>query len=165
MKRALSLLPILPCLLLALSACKSEGSAKPDGSKAEPSGGAEALKNPASFTAQAPAEFKAKFSTSKGDFVVTAHREWSPRGVDRFYNLVKGGFYDNVRFFRVVDGFMAQFGIHGDPEVARAWRGQNLEDDPVKQSNKRGFLSFAMAGKGSRTTQIFINFAALAMDP
>ena len=78
------------------------------------------LRIPAAFGEQAPPTFKAKFDTSKGTFVVTVHREWAPRGADRFYNLVKGGFYDDVRFFRVIQGFMAQFGIHGDPAVAAA---------------------------------------------
>src|SRR5215471_17992866 len=96
------------------------------------------LKNPAALTEQAPATFNANFDTSKGLFVVTVHRDWAPNGADRFYNLVKNGFYDDVRFFRVIDGFMAQFGIHGNPAVASAWRNAQIKDDPVKQSNKRG---------------------------
>ena len=114
--------------------------------------------DPAKATEKAPDVFKAKFSTTKGDFTVEVHREWSPNGADRFYNLVKMGFFDDVRFFRVVDGFMAQVGLHGDPTVNSKWRRANIPDDPVKQSNKRGFLSFAMGGPGSRTTQFFINF-------
>jgi peptidyl-prolyl cis-trans isomerase A (cyclophilin A) len=116
------------------------------------------LKNPASFTEKAPETFKAKFETSKGPFVITVHRAWAPIGADRFYNLVKAGFYDDVRFFRVLDDFMAQVGMNGNPEVQAAWDRSKLKDDPVTQSNKRGFVSFATAGPGTRTTQIFINF-------
>ena len=116
------------------------------------------LLTPDSLTATAPDVFQARFETSKGDFVIEVHREWSPQGADRFYNLVSSGYYDDVRFFRVVAGFMAQFGIHGDPEVAAAWRGQRIEDDPVMQSNTRGFVSYAMGGANTRTTQIFINY-------
>ena len=116
------------------------------------------LRNPAGLTEQAPATFRANFDTSKGAFVVEVHRDWAPLGADRFYNLVKNGFFDQVRFFRVIQGFMAQFGIHGDPAVAAAWRGAQIKDDAVKQSNKRGFVVFATAGPNTRTTQFFINF-------
>jgi peptidyl-prolyl cis-trans isomerase A (cyclophilin A) len=116
------------------------------------------LRTPSAFTEQAPATFKANFETSKGTFVIEVHRDWAPMGADRFYNLVKNGFYDDVRFFRVIEGFMAQFGIHGSPAVAAAWRGAQIKDDPVKQSNKRGFVTFATAGPNTRTTQLFINF-------
>jgi peptidyl-prolyl cis-trans isomerase A (cyclophilin A) len=116
------------------------------------------LRNPAALTEQAPATFNANFDTSKGVFVVTVHRDWAPNGADRFYNLVKNGFYDDVRFFRVIDGFMAQFGIHGNPAVATAWTNANIKDDPGKQSNKRGFVTFATRGPNTRTTQLFINF-------
>ena len=116
------------------------------------------LRNPLALTEQAPATFKANFDTTKGTFVIDVHRDWAPQGADRFYNLVKNGFYDDVRFFRVISGFMAQFGIHGDPAVAAAWRPAQIKDDPVKQSNKRGFVTFATAGPNTRTTQLFINF-------
>lgn len=116
------------------------------------------LRNPAALTEKAPDTFKAQFDTSKGTFVITVHREWAALGADRFYNLVKSGFFDDVRFFRVIDGFMAQFGIHGVPAVASAWRSAPLKDDPVKQSNRRGFVTFATAGPNTRTTQLFINF-------
>jgi len=116
------------------------------------------LRNPAGLTEQAPATFNANLDTSKGLIVITVHRDWAPNGADRFYNLVKNGFYDDVRFFRVIDGFMAQFGIHGNPAVAAAWRPAQIKDDPVKQSNKRGFVVFATAGPNTRTTQLFINF-------
>lgn len=107
----------------------------------------------------APPEFKVKFTTSKGDFVMLVNREWSPRGADRFYGLVKNGFYDDVVFFRVVAGFMAQFGIHPRPEVSAVWREQKIQDDPVTQSNKRGMVCYAKGGANSRTTQVFINYA------
>jgi cyclophilin family peptidyl-prolyl cis-trans isomerase len=113
----------------------------------------------ASMTQTAPATFRVKFQTGQGDFVVEAQRDWAPLGVDRFYNLVKNGFYDGTCFFRVISGFMAQFGIHGDPKVAAAWRQERIQDDPVKQSNKRGSISYATAGPGTRTTQLFINYA------
>jgi peptidyl-prolyl cis-trans isomerase A (cyclophilin A) len=120
--------------------------------------GAAALKNPAALKETAPATYKANFDTSVGAFVVEVHRDWAPQGADRFYNLVKNGYYDGVRFFRVIKGFMAQFGINGDPAVNAAWRGARIPDDPVKQSNKRGFITFAHGGPGTRTTQVFINF-------
>ena len=107
----------------------------------------------------APATYKVKFDTSKGAFVVQVMRAWAPQGADRFYNLVKSGFYDNVRFFRVVSGFMVQFGISGDPAVMAGWRSAPINDDKVVQSNKRGFITFAMAGPNTRTSQVFINFA------
>jgi peptidyl-prolyl cis-trans isomerase A (cyclophilin A) len=111
------------------------------------------------MTQTAPATFRAKFQTTRGDFVVEATRGWAPLGVDRFYNLVRNGFYDGTCFFRVISGFMAQFGIHGDPKVSAAWREERIQDDPVKQSNKRGYISYAMAGPNTRTTQLFINYA------
>jgi cyclophilin family peptidyl-prolyl cis-trans isomerase len=116
------------------------------------------LVNPAALTEQAPATYKARFDTSKGVFVVDVRREWAPVGADRFYNLVKNGFYDENRFFRVISGFMVQFGINGNPQVSTPWRNAQIKDDPVKQSNKRGFITFATSGPNSRTTQVFINF-------
>jgi peptidyl-prolyl cis-trans isomerase A (cyclophilin A) len=116
------------------------------------------LRTPAQLTEKAPDTYKANFDTSKGAFVVEVHREWAPNGADRFYNLVKNGFYDDIRFFRVLDNFMAQFGINGDPAIQSVWRAASLKDDPVKQSNKRGFITFATAGPNTRTTQVFINY-------
>jgi peptidyl-prolyl cis-trans isomerase A (cyclophilin A) len=116
------------------------------------------LGNPAALTEQAPATYKARFDTSKGVFVIDVNREWAPVGADRFYNLVKNGFYDENRFFRVISGFMVQFGINGNPQVSTPWRNAQIKDDPVKQSNKRGFITFATSGPNSRTTQVFINF-------
>jgi peptidyl-prolyl cis-trans isomerase A (cyclophilin A) len=119
---------------------------------------AQNLSNPAALREQAPPVYKAKFDTTNGAFVIEVHRDWAPNGADRFYNLVKNGFYDNVRFFRVISGFMVQFGIHGDPKVSAPWREAQLKDDPVKQSNKRGYITYAMAGPNTRTSQVFINF-------
>jgi len=116
------------------------------------------LSNPAGLTEQAPATYKARFDTSKGVFVIDVNRDWAPVGADRFYNLVKNGFYDENRFFRVISGFMVQFGINGNPQVSTPWRSAQIKDDPVKQSNKRGFITFATSGPNSRTTQVFINF-------
>ena len=120
--------------------------------------GKAALMKPADLKEQAPATFKANFDTSAGPFVIEVHRDWAPNGADRFYNLVKRGFYDEVRFFRVIPGFMAQFGINGDPNISAVWRDANIPDDPVKQSNTRGMITFATAGPNTRTTQVFINF-------
>jgi peptidyl-prolyl cis-trans isomerase A (cyclophilin A) len=116
------------------------------------------LGNPAALTEQAPATYKARFDTNKGAFAVDVRREWAPVGADRFYNLVKNGFFDDNRFFRVISGFMVQFGINGNPQVSAPWRNAQIKDDPVKQSNKRGFITFATAGPNSRTTQVFVNF-------
>jgi peptidyl-prolyl cis-trans isomerase A (cyclophilin A) len=107
---------------------------------------------------RAPEVFKAKFTTTKGDFVIEVHREWAPTGADRFYNLVKLGYFDGLKFFRAVENFMVQFGIHGDPRVNGAWYRASITDDPVKKSNKRGFVTFATSGPHSRATQVFINY-------
>jgi peptidyl-prolyl cis-trans isomerase A (cyclophilin A) len=116
------------------------------------------LRTPAQLKEQAPEKFKAKFDTSKGAFVIEVHREWAPQGADRFYNLVKNGFFDDTRFFRVVPDFMVQFGLNGDPNVQKNWSNASIADDPKKQSNKKGFVTFATRGPNTRTTQIFINF-------
>jgi len=117
------------------------------------------LLNPASLKARAPAVFKARFSTSAGDFVVEVHRDWAPLGADRFYNLVRYGYFTNAAFFRVVPGFVVQFGLSADPAVNKVWKTARIQDDPVVQSNKRGNLVFATAGPNTRTTQLFINYA------
>ena len=120
----------------------------------------QALMDPSRLTEQAPDVYRARFETSAGAFVVEVHREWAPLAADRFYNLVKNGFYDNVRFFRVRSGFMAQFGLNGDPEIQRRWQSANLRDEPVKQSNTRGFVSFTKENlPHTRFTQVFINYA------
>jgi len=115
------------------------------------------LLKPASLKLQAPAVFNARFTTTKGDFVVQVTRAWSPRGADRFYNLVRYHFFDGAAFFRVLPGFVAQFGISPRPEVSRVWEEAKIGDDPVTQSNTRGMLTFATAGPNTRTTQLFIN--------
>jgi len=120
---------------------------------------AESLRDVASFQAQAPPSFRALFTTSAGEFTVEARRALAPLGVDRFYNLVRNGYFDGIRFFRVVPNFMVQFGIHGDPSVSAIWRQETILDDPVMQSNLRGFLTYATAGPNTRTTQLFINFS------
>jgi peptidyl-prolyl cis-trans isomerase A (cyclophilin A) len=117
------------------------------------------LRTPSQLTEKAPETFKAKFDTSKGVIVIEVHRDWAPLGADRFYNLVKNGFYDGCRFFRVLDGFMAQIGMNGDPSIQRVWGNANFKDDPVKGSNKRGYVTFAKASApNSRSTQFFINY-------
>jgi peptidyl-prolyl cis-trans isomerase A (cyclophilin A) len=133
-------------LVVVAAACGSIGAQDTSG-----------LRNPAALTEQAPATFSATFDTSKGRFVVEVHREWAPRGADRFYNLVKSGFFNDVRFFRVIGGQLAQFGMHGEAAVQEAWRDAVIEDDPVRHGNTRGSVSFASRGPNTRTTQLFIN--------
>ena len=116
------------------------------------------LRNPSALNEKAPDTFKANFDTSKGSFTITVTRSLAPLGADRFYNLVKNGFYDDTKFFRVIEGFMAQGGIHGNPTIAKAWASARIQDDPVKQSNRRGFVTFATGGRNTRSTQFFINF-------
>jgi peptidyl-prolyl cis-trans isomerase A (cyclophilin A) len=118
---------------------------------------------PRAERAAAPDTFSVRFETSRGPFVVQVYRDWAPHGADRFYYLVRNGFYDGVRFFRIIDGFMAQFGINGDPKISAAWREARIQDDPVKQSNRRGFITYAMAGPNTRTSQVFINFGDNSM--
>lgn len=133
---------------LAFGQAKSE-EAKPD------------LMNPASLKAQAPATYQVKFTTTKGDFVVQVNRGWAPRGADRFYNLVRAGFFTDCAFFRVLRTprpFMAQFGISPNPAIAKAWMSANIPDDRPIESNKRGRITFATAGPNTRTTQVFINY-------
>jgi peptidyl-prolyl cis-trans isomerase A (cyclophilin A) len=143
-------MPRFACLvfLAALASCASRG------------GNSQILANPGhpKMNEKAPASFKAEFSTSAGDFVVEVTRELSPNGADRFYNLVNNGFFDGQRFFRVVPGFVVQFGIHGDPQISAAWREANIPDDPVQATNARGTITFATAGPNTRTTQLFINY-------
>jgi len=121
-----------------------------------------ALKNPAGLKEAAPATYKVNFDTSIGAFVIEVHRDWAPNGADRFYNLVKNGYYDGVRFFRVIPNFMVQFGISGEPALNTVWQEARIPRDPVKQSNTRGYVTYAMRGgqqgPDTRTVQVFINF-------
>ena len=116
------------------------------------------LSNPASLNEKAPDVYKVKFDTSQGTFEIEVHRDWAPNGADRFYNLVKNGFYNDTRFFRVIKGFMVQLGISGNPKISQVWRNANIPDDPVEESNLRGFVTFATAGPNTRTSQVFINY-------
>jgi peptidyl-prolyl cis-trans isomerase A (cyclophilin A) len=113
-----------------------------------------------------PETFKVEFNTSKGNFVFEVNSQWAPKGAKRFYNLVNNGFYNGCRFFRVIAGFMVQFGINGEPDISDVWRDEHLKDDELNGSNKRGFVSYAMAGPNTRTSQLFINFGDNSMlDP
>ncbi|HEY6462075.1 MAG TPA: peptidylprolyl isomerase, partial [Polyangiaceae bacterium] len=116
--------------------------------------------DPAKATEQAPEVYVARFLTTRGEFDVEVHRAWAPHGADRFYNLVKMGYFDDTRLFRAIDGFMVQFGINGDPAVNAKWEDATIPDDRVTQSNLRGFMSFAQTGQpNSRTTQVFVAYA------
>jgi cyclophilin family peptidyl-prolyl cis-trans isomerase len=108
---------------------------------------------------RAPEVFRVRFETTQGAFVVEAHREWAPQGADRFHALVASGFFDGSRFFRVVSGFIAQFGVAGDPRVTAAWKDRTIPDDPVRRSNTRGTIAYAMTGPNTRATQLYINLA------
>lgn len=165
--RAPALLPAL--LLLSLGgltmACSAPDPTLPPAGRTTPAPGGdhsppaeERAATPTPTSGQAPAQFRVRFHTTAGDFVVESRRAWAPHGVDRFHDLVTSGFFADVAFFRVVPGFMVQFGIHGVPDVAARWRQEPIPDDPVLQSNTRGMMSYAMAGPGTRTSQLFINF-------
>jgi len=149
MKKTLTMMVMLAAVAASAATAKKP-AAKPAAKKSL---------DPAKLTAKAPEVFKARFETTKGPFVIEVHRAWAPHGADRFYNLVANGYYDDTRFFRVIDGFMAQFGINGNPAVNAVWREANIADDPVKQSNTRGMVSFATRGPNTRTTQLFINYS------
>ncbi|MBX2942638.1 MAG: peptidylprolyl isomerase [Cyclobacteriaceae bacterium] len=126
-----------------------------------PQTGRDALFDPENeeWQKEAPDFSTIRFETSKGNFVISLHREWAPIGVDRFYNLVRLGFYDDSRFYRVRKDFIMQFGIAGKPEVAKIWEKVEINDDPVVESNRRGYISFAMTGLDTRTTQVYINLS------
>ena len=165
----------LPLLVLVAFGCQSEKAPEPENrpppapeqpaavapAPVEPAAplNAVAVPDPDKAVEKAPEKYKAKFTTSKGDFVLDVTRAWAPQGADRFYNLVKIGFFDETRFFRVVPGFVVQWGIHaqGEPVMSK-WRNANIPDDPVKESNKAGTIVCATSGKDSRSTQVFINF-------
>jgi len=125
----------------------------------EGNGGTDPLLNPSLATQQAPSDFTVLLQTTKGDVMLELHRDWAPNGVDRFYNLVKVGYFSDIAFFRVIGGFMAQFGMHGDPNINRVWKASTISDDKVRESNKRGFITFAQTNApNSRSTQLFINY-------
>jgi peptidyl-prolyl cis-trans isomerase A (cyclophilin A) len=147
---------VLICALGLLAvACNAEDT-KTNAPAAAPA--APAYADPSKLTEKAPDSFKAQFDTTKGKVTIEVTRSLSPNGADRFYNLVKSGYFKDLAFFRVIPGFMCQFGIHGDPAVSAKWREANIGDDPVKGSNTRGTVTFATAGPNTRTTQFFINF-------
>jgi len=125
-------------------------SSAPPPAKEEP-------RRPTLSNVQAPETYRVDFDTSRGPVVIEVTRAWAPHGADRFYNLIQSGFFDGDRFFRVVPTFVIQFGINGDPSVSRLWMNMNIPDDPVKQRNRRGTVTFATSGKDTRTTQVFIN--------
>ena len=160
-RRFITTVSVAVALAAFVSACQA------DGSEGGGSGNSLAKPSPAAIATPAPDSFRVAVETSKGNFTILAHRDWAPLGVDRFYHLVQMGFYDDARFFRVLHGFMAQFGLNGDPKVNAAWEPLNLAPDPVKQSNKRGMVTYAMGGSpDTRTTQLFINYADNAnLDP
>lgn len=136
--------------MLALAACGGGKSS---------SGSSATLLHPEKLSAKAPAVYDITFHTTKGTFVVKVQRALAPQGADRLYNLAKNGFFTNVKFFRVVPGFVVQFGISPDPKISAAWRAATITDDPVKAHNTRGAVTFASAGPNTRTTQLFINLA------
>ena len=106
----------------------------------------------------APARFQVSLETSEGDVLIDVHRRWAPIGADRFYSLVRGGYYNDARIYRVVEGFMAQFGLNGNPYVNQVWKSEFLVDDPVIETNSRGRIAFAKGGRHSRTTEVFISY-------
>jgi peptidyl-prolyl cis-trans isomerase A (cyclophilin A) len=162
--KALNLFSVLAATGLFVAGCAKQtapADAKAKIETAAPTAAATAtadFTDPAQLTAQAPETFKAQFDTTEGKFVIEVTRALSPSGADRFYNLVRSGYFTDIAFFRVVPGFMCQFGIHGNPAVSAKWREANIADDAVKGSNTRGTITFATAGPGTRTTQLFINF-------
>jgi peptidyl-prolyl cis-trans isomerase A (cyclophilin A) len=167
MRKTITLL----CAAIFLAACSNTGRspaepAAPAPPTVEaavsslPSARSAALLSPEQATERAPEIYKARFSTTKGDFLLEVRRDWAPQGADRFYNLVKAGYFEDVAFFRAMEGFMVQFGLHGLPQVNAKWYAARIPDDPsVGQSNKRGLATFATAGPNTRTSQVFINLA------
>src|SRR5688572_1396520 len=148
---------MLTCLL-SLSLGVVAVYAQDDKKDEKKSAGAPDFSDPAKLTEKSPDSFKVKFETTKGNFTVEVTRSLATQGADRFYNLVRSGFFKDVAFFRVIPGFMCQFGIHGDPKVTASWRDAKIPDDPVKGSNTRGAVTFATGGPNTRTTQLFISF-------
>ncbi len=150
--------PVLSATI-ALGACGVTN--EPDPPVETPDEAGEVLLDPAhpAWKEEAPESFQARFESSQGTFIIEVHRVWAPIGADRFYNLVRHGFYDGQRFSRVIPGFIAQWGLSGDPEVTRVWKGQEIPDDPVVESNTRGAIAYAMTGPDTRLTQVYISLA------
>ena len=146
------------CAIAVFAAVVATKAADTNKVPVTPAPAAPTFADPGKCTATAPETFKAQFVTTKGRFTIEVTRSLAPNGADRFYNLVRSGFFSDIAFFRVVPGFMCQFGIHGDPNVSAKWRDANITDDSVKGSNTRGTITFATAGPNTRTTQLFINF-------
>lgn len=152
-------------LFATILLCSSLLAQAPKGAKGG-SAAAPSLMNPSSLKAKAPVLYKVQFTTTKGNIVIEIHRDWAPVGADRFYNLVRAGFFTDVAFFRVVPNFIVQFGLGPNPAVNKVWEKASIRDDVVKESNKRGTLTFATAGPDTRTTQLFINLKDNApLDP
>jgi peptidyl-prolyl cis-trans isomerase A (cyclophilin A) len=151
--KALIVLLATGTVMLAQTPAPTKSAATPQATVENP------LLHPASLKARAPETFKVKFVTTRGDFTVEVHRDWSPLGADRFYNLVRNRFFTDASFFRFVPNFVVQFGIPAKPEIARVWENANIPDDPIKpgNSNRKGTLVFATAGANTRTTQLFVN--------
>ncbi len=143
---------------IATDTSDSDRGADTNGTPKDGTATTASLLNPSSLNAKAPGNYRVLFITTKGNIVIEVLRNWAPLGADRFYNLVKNGFFTDVAFFRAISGFMVQFGISGNPKIAVAWEHANIKDDPVKGSNKRGMITYAMAGPNTRSTQFFINF-------
>jgi peptidyl-prolyl cis-trans isomerase A (cyclophilin A) len=169
--KTIRLIPVLVLCVTLTAGCslgkpaaakRQDGTAAPSGNDQDPVAaetGESSLPTPDQATETAPETFRARFKTTKGDFVVEVTREWAPNGADRFYNLVKLGYFKDISIFRAIEGFMFQFGIHGDPEMNKAWGESTIKDDPYNdQSNKPGYLTFARTGRpDSRGSQLFIN--------
>jgi peptidyl-prolyl cis-trans isomerase A (cyclophilin A) len=149
--------PAQPAAKPQSGAAPKSGTVAKSGSTVARSPYDRALLKPSLLKGKAPDTYQVKFTTTRGEFVVTVTRAWAPVGADRFYNLVKHHFFDNASFFRVVPDFVVQFGLSAYPPVSAVWKDTNIKDDPVTQSNKKGFITFATAGPNTRTTQVFID--------
>lgn len=161
-KMKVPLIPVLPLMLTLQAGCGGGADKAGDEGAGEEPPTPDVnvlLYYPDSLAETAPRNFRVRFETTKGEFTVEVDRAWAPHGADRFYNLVTNGYYDGVYFHRVMAGFMAQFGMHGEPQVQVRWAGANIQDDPVAVSNTRGTLTYAQTSRpNSRSTQLFINF-------
>jgi peptidyl-prolyl cis-trans isomerase A (cyclophilin A) len=161
MKSSIWICAVSALLLSGLTSVAEDAKTEPKTDEKKPAAAATApdLSDPSKLAEKAPDTYKVRFDTTKGAVTIEVTRAQAPNGADRFYNLVKGGFFTDVAFFRVVPGFMVQFGIHGDPKISAAWRDANIQDDPVKSGNARGTLTFAQtSAPNSRSTQLFINY-------